>query len=117
MDVKGPVPRPFLRTREEFEMRVGRGMLARLEWLHPADSVIQCSSRVTEKANPGEVVCNSLNSYEWLRAHEQRHTWKRKNFNRAIISAYEAVGVQSLKRSYKSTRMTLFSPFSAPITE
>ena len=74
------VPRPFLRTREEFEIRGARervwqivlratvGMLARLEWnavtLHPAYSVIQCSSHVTEKANPGGVVRNSLNSYE-----------------------------------------------------
>ena len=31
-----------------------------------------CSSHVTEKANPGGVVRNSLNSYEWFRARKQR---------------------------------------------
>ena len=67
------------------------------------------------KANPGEVVRNSLNSYEWLRARKQRrNVEKKKFFNRVIIYAYEAVGVQSLKISYKSTRMTFIFAILGP---
>ena len=76
---------------------------------------MQCSSHVTVKANPGEVV---RNSHEWLRARKQRRNVEKKkflrSFNRVIISAYEAVGVQSLKISHKSTRMTFIFAILGP---